>query len=189
MRRSRAQQPSNILRTRCDWRRRAPDSYTYYARYLLSHSRADEARAFLQSALELSPTDLTARELMKGAETRDAQKETLAGDALLRQAKFGEAIAQYETVLEIAPDFVSALNNFAWLLSTCPDASLRDGAKALELAKKADQLTDGKSPVFHSNIGRRLCREWPFQRGHRERATRVAARADPGKRGSGQEPG
>src|SRR5437879_10673304 len=33
----------------------SPDSYTYYARYLLSHSRAEDARAFLSSALELSP--------------------------------------------------------------------------------------------------------------------------------------
>src|SRR5260370_34025244 len=41
----------------------SPDSYTYYARYLLSHSRADEARALLQSALELSPIDVTARDL------------------------------------------------------------------------------------------------------------------------------
>jgi len=43
----------------------APDSYIYYARYLLQHSRVDEARAFLQSALRLSPNDLTARELLK----------------------------------------------------------------------------------------------------------------------------
>src|SRR5207245_3987209 len=45
----------------------SPDSYTYYARYLLSHSRAGEARAFLDSALELSPRDLTARELIAQA--------------------------------------------------------------------------------------------------------------------------
>ena len=37
----------------------SPGSYIYYARYLLPHSRVDEARAFLRSALELSPTDLT----------------------------------------------------------------------------------------------------------------------------------
>jgi tetratricopeptide (TPR) repeat protein len=42
-----------------------PDSYIYYARYLLSQSRRDEARALLHSALELAPTDLTARELLK----------------------------------------------------------------------------------------------------------------------------
>src|SRR5438067_4898512 len=29
-----------------------PDSYTYYARYLISHSRVTEARGFLQTALE-----------------------------------------------------------------------------------------------------------------------------------------
>ena len=45
-----------------------PDSYTYYARYLLSQSRADEARALLHSELELSPTDVTARELLKEAD-------------------------------------------------------------------------------------------------------------------------
>jgi tetratricopeptide (TPR) repeat protein len=43
----------------------SPDSYIYYARNLLSHSRNDEARALLDKALELSPNDLTARELLK----------------------------------------------------------------------------------------------------------------------------
>jgi tetratricopeptide (TPR) repeat protein len=53
-----------------------PDSYTYYARYLLSNSRADEARALLHSALELSPTDLTARELLKQADLADLVSPT-----------------------------------------------------------------------------------------------------------------
>ena len=43
----------------------SPDGYIYYARYLLSHSRGDEARALLERALELTPNDLTARELLK----------------------------------------------------------------------------------------------------------------------------
>ncbi|MEP6699488.1 MAG: hypothetical protein ABJB09_07140, partial [Verrucomicrobiota bacterium] len=45
----------------------APDSYTYYARYLLQHARAEEARYFLHTALKLSPADLTARELLRQA--------------------------------------------------------------------------------------------------------------------------
>ena len=53
-----------------------PDSYTYYARYLLSNSRADEARALLHSALELSPTDLTACELLKQADLADLVSPT-----------------------------------------------------------------------------------------------------------------
>jgi tetratricopeptide (TPR) repeat protein len=54
----------------------SPDSYTYYARYLLSKSRADEARALLQRVLELSPADLTARELLKQADLADLATPT-----------------------------------------------------------------------------------------------------------------
>src|SRR5438874_1436614 len=55
----------------------SPDSYTYYARYLLSRSRAQEARAFLRSALELSPTDLTARELMAQMDCQTINEATI----------------------------------------------------------------------------------------------------------------
>jgi hypothetical protein len=57
----------------------SPGSYTYYARYLLSHSRADEARALLQRALELSPNDVYARELLKQAQTRASELAPFAG--------------------------------------------------------------------------------------------------------------
>jgi len=53
-----------------------PDSYTYYARYLLSNSRADEARALLHSALQLSSTDLTARELLRQADLANLASPT-----------------------------------------------------------------------------------------------------------------
>jgi Flp pilus assembly protein TadD len=39
-----------------------------------------------------------------------------------------------------------AQNNLAWLLATCPDNSLRNGQKAVELAQQAVQLSGGKSP-------------------------------------------
>jgi tetratricopeptide (TPR) repeat protein len=124
-----------------------PDSYVYYARYLLAHSRDDEARPLLHRALELSPSDLTARGLLQETGTGAAATHTKEGDALLHEMKFREAIAQYEAALEIAPQFVPALNNFAWLLSTCPDASLRNGTKALALAERANQLSRGQNPV------------------------------------------
>src|SRR5207245_10275898 len=52
----------------------SPDSYTYYARYLLAQSRADEARALLQSALELSPSDVTARGLLAKANSQEVNQ-------------------------------------------------------------------------------------------------------------------
>jgi tetratricopeptide (TPR) repeat protein len=124
----------------------SPDSYIYYARYLLAHSRADQAQALLHRALELSPAHVMVRALLNEAQTGAAQTETLAGDALLQQAKIGEAISHYETALKIAPDSISTLNNLAWALSASPDATLRDGPRALELAAKADQLAGGKNP-------------------------------------------
>jgi malic enzyme len=45
-----------------------------------------------------------------------------------------EAIAHYQKALQINPDDAEAQNNLARVLATCPQASLRDGNKAVELA-------------------------------------------------------
>jgi tetratricopeptide (TPR) repeat protein len=39
-----------------------------------------------------------------------------------------------------------ALNSLAWFLATCPEENTRDGKRALELAKKACELTQWKNP-------------------------------------------
>jgi Flp pilus assembly protein TadD len=56
------------------------------------------------------------------------------------------AITQFQKVLELDPNHVTAQNNLAWLLATSPDPSLRDGRKAVELAQPAVQLSGGVSP-------------------------------------------
>ena len=58
-----------------------------------------------------------------------------------------EAILHYEKALQIAPHTMLPLNNLAWIRATSPDPFQRDGAKALELAKEANQLSGGKDPV------------------------------------------
>jgi tetratricopeptide (TPR) repeat protein len=68
------------------------------------------------------------------------------GLALQNQGRFAAAIAQFQKVLELDPRHVTAQNNLAWLLATCPDNSLRDGKRAVELAQQAVQLSGGKSP-------------------------------------------
>jgi protein O-mannosyl-transferase len=60
---------------------------------------------------------------------------------LCQQGDFTGAIARYRRALEIDPDLVEALNNLAWLLATCPDASLRSGPDAVPFALRACQLT------------------------------------------------
>jgi hypothetical protein len=41
-----------------------------------------------------------------------------------------------------------AANNLAWLLATCPDRSLRDGARALTLARQASAHSHDQNPLI-----------------------------------------
>jgi Flp pilus assembly protein TadD len=43
---------------------------------------------------------------------------------------------------------VEIQNNLAWLLATCPQASLRNGNQAVELAQRANQITGANNPNF-----------------------------------------
>jgi tetratricopeptide (TPR) repeat protein len=56
--------------------------------------------------------------------------------------ELGKAVADYEKVIELKPDGIGNLiahNNLAYLLSTAPDDSIRNGKRAVELAKRAQQ--------------------------------------------------
>jgi tetratricopeptide (TPR) repeat protein len=53
--------------------------------------------------------------------------------------------------LKIKPDEPSVQNNLAWLLATTPDATLRNGAKAMALAEQANHLSGGGNAfVLHT---------------------------------------
>jgi Flp pilus assembly protein TadD len=97
----------------------SPDSYTYYARYLLSHSRPQEAHAFLRSAVELSPSDVNARQLLAQADSQAGnQPATQTPESYLdlslqryREERYVEAIAACRTALELRPNYAEAWNN------------------------------------------------------------------------------
>jgi tetratricopeptide (TPR) repeat protein len=61
--------------------------------------------------------------------------------SLCQQGDFAGAIASYHLALQTHPDLPELLNNLAWLLATCPDAHLRDGAQAVQYAEHACELT------------------------------------------------
>jgi tetratricopeptide (TPR) repeat protein len=70
------------------------------------------------------------------------------GNALLQKGNAEEAIAYFQKALELKPDDTGAQNNLAWVLATSPQASLRNGNKAVELAERANQRTGGENPNF-----------------------------------------
>ncbi|MDO5582423.1 MAG: tetratricopeptide repeat protein, partial [Planctomycetia bacterium] len=75
------------------------------------------------------------------------------GDACLMFGKWKETAENYDKILKIAPDDSGVLNNYAWMLATAPDSSVRNGKKALEMAKKAADLSWYKEAHILSTLG------------------------------------
>ena len=101
-------------------------------RVLSEHGRAVEAVPHLQKAVELSP-------LM-------AEAHFKLGNALVQLGRAVEASSQYEQAVKIQPDYIEARNNLAWILAASPDSALRNGARAVELALRANELSGGRNP-------------------------------------------
>lgn len=66
---------------------------------------------------------------------------SLRATAYISVGKHSEAIEDYEAALPQDPENQHMLNNFAWLLATSTDDALRDGRRALELAKQGCEVT------------------------------------------------
>ncbi|MBU0678624.1 MAG: tetratricopeptide repeat protein [Verrucomicrobia bacterium] len=56
-----------------------------------------------------------------------------------------EAVAEYETALQMKGDLKEGLNGLAWILATSPETELRNPARAIELAEAAIELPQGRS--------------------------------------------
>lgn len=101
---------------------------------MLQEGKADEAIAYYQKALRLSP--------------HNANLYNNLGNALSRQGHFEQAIAYYQAAIKLEPNNPSFLNNLAWLLATCPEAHVRDGQQAVQLAERVCLLTDYEQPQW-----------------------------------------
>lgn len=96
--------------------------------------RTDEAIAQFEKCLSMSP-DFT-----------EAHHDL--ANALRRNGRYRDAIAHYESALRIDPRSVLTLNNLGWLLATCSDPSVRNGARAVEVAARAELLSGGEDPLI-----------------------------------------
>jgi tetratricopeptide (TPR) repeat protein len=143
------------------------DAHTGLGAALLQKGQLEDAIAHYEKAVELRPDyanghynladallqqrkiEAAIREYAKviSIQPKNADAHTSLANTLVRKGELREAIDHYETSLQIAPGSDTTLNNLAWLLSTCPEASLRNGARAIELAEKADQLSGRKNPT------------------------------------------
>jgi tetratricopeptide (TPR) repeat protein len=110
------------------------DAYFNRGNILFAEGRIDEAMVDWEKTLQLQPSD--------------ADAHTCLGNALLRRGSLREAISHYETAMGLAPQDFHSRINIAWVLATSPDASIRDGIKAVEFAQRALELSGGQNPKF-----------------------------------------
>ncbi|MGA7274719.1 MAG: tetratricopeptide repeat protein, partial [Candidatus Udaeobacter sp.] len=110
------------------------DAYYKRGNILFAEGRIDEAMADWEKTLQIRPDD--------------ADAHTCLGNALLRRGSVKEAVAHYENAIALAPEDPHSRINIAWVLATAPDASLRDGIKAVEFAQQAMELSGGNDPNF-----------------------------------------
>jgi tetratricopeptide (TPR) repeat protein len=143
------------------------DIYNNLGNVFLRQGRMDEAVAQFQMALAINPKDANTHYNLGNAFRRQggvneaiaefekalaikpqfAEAHYNLGNAFLQQGHVDEAITHFQKALTIKPDYVEAQNNMAWVLATCPQASLRNGIKAVGLAERANQITGGGKPV------------------------------------------
>lgn len=62
------------------------------------------------------------------------------GNVYYKRGEYGKVIEDYNKAIELNPKNDSAYNNISGLLATCADAKYRNGAKAVEFAKKAMEI-------------------------------------------------
>jgi tetratricopeptide (TPR) repeat protein len=108
---------------------------------LLQKGRVDEAIAHLQKALGINPGY--------------AQSHYNLGNAFLQKRQVDNAIVEFRKLLALQPGSPQArgsLAGIAWRLATSPNAALRNGAKAVELARQLDQLAGGGNPAIAATL-------------------------------------
>lgn len=70
------------------------------------------------------------------------------GELLVRLGRRGEALGHLQAVLVARPDWPPVLARLGWVLATAPEPELRDGAQALVLTRRANDLTGNRHPIF-----------------------------------------
>jgi tetratricopeptide (TPR) repeat protein len=135
---------------------------------MLQRGRADEAAVHFLKAVELRPDDAEAHNnlgfcLMQSGQVDEsighfqraqeirpgfAEAHNNLGFVLLQKGRVPEALTHLETAAKLQPDNALTLSGLAWVLATCPDAAVRNGARAVELAEQANQQTGGQDPMI-----------------------------------------
>ena len=114
-----------------------------------------EAKTQIAYALSKQGKYKTASELLKKELEKQPDSVELLrslADMELLFGHWGEADRLYKRLLELDPKDSGVLNNYSWLLATCPEDQYRDAARALEYGKQAAEATLYAAPHILSTL-------------------------------------
>ena len=111
-----------------------PQAHFELASVLLQRHMLDLAIEHCRKALELDPQLLDAHLALAKAQAA--------------QGKYAAAMAQLEKAVAVEPNNLRPVNDLAWLLATCPQDDVRNGARAIQLAERACNVTRHTNPVL-----------------------------------------
>lgn len=141
-----------------------PESCENLGDALLHHDRFAEAETQFRKVLAMAsaeefrqtPGELAqalagqgrigpAIKLIHGTITNDEERAKALNDLALFLAPrhhYAEMIDLLQEAMTLAPKQAAAAKNLSWVYATCPDHHFRNGKKAVELARRACDLTD-----------------------------------------------
>jgi tetratricopeptide (TPR) repeat protein len=116
----------------------------------------DEAIQYLTTAIQLDPAGRAYGELGR------AYGEL--GRAMADKGKMSEAVALFEKAIVLEPDWVNPINALAWNLATYNDEKIRNPVRALQLAKRACELTNYENPAILNTLAAAYAANGDFAR-------------------------
>jgi protein O-mannosyl-transferase len=108
------------------------------AKALLQKGNVSDALIHYQKLLELQPDNI--------------EVHNIVGTVLVQQHHIRDGVEEWEKVLAIQPENGNAMSNLAWVFATSPDESVRDGVKAVELAREAVRISDRRIPLLFRTL-------------------------------------
>lgn len=114
-----------------------PQAHQQLAEILEAQGKNQEALYHLKVALLFKP---------------DAETHLTLASLFYKTGDARSAVEQLHRALALKPEQVDTLNNLAWILATSSDATVRNGAEAVQRAERACHLTDNKQSALISTL-------------------------------------
>jgi tetratricopeptide (TPR) repeat protein len=128
----------SLLQSAVDLRSDNSPAHENLAKALLQKGEVDNALVHYRKLLELQPDNI--------------EVHNIVGTVLIQQHRIREGVEEWRKGLAIDSNNGNAMSNLAWVFATSPDDSLRDGAKAVQLAEQALRISGGRIPIIFRTL-------------------------------------